>query len=381
MVWGIESRIILIILMSISSGCASGFRNVKITNELPVDLPKEMKEKFEIKDAALHSSSISPSGAQTNGKVTPVVADASLAISESGKSQKNKSKKNKENKVNRAEASAKSSSVATPAASNFVYPVRRPEKNPFLPGERLVFSINYFGMSAGDFTLEVLPYKVLSNRKVFHIRGTAISSAVFSIFYRLHDVIESYMDYDGEFSHRFHLKLDESKQTRDALELNDSEKSQTYYWNRWNHHKNGYKESKEFAPITPFSQDSLSSLYYIRTVPLKVGDVVTFPVVSEGKNWESVCTVLRKEEMSTPIGKIPAIVIRPEMKFQGVLKKSGDSSLWLSDDERRIPLRLEAKVKIGTVVANLKKVEFGQEPAANTPMTSPSPVVTALPNP
>jgi hypothetical protein len=104
----------------------------------------------------------------------------------------------------------------------------------------------------------------------------------------------------------------------------------------------------------------MSALYYVRTIPLSTDATFTFPVVSEGKTWEAVCTVLRREKMKSPMGEVNAIVIRPEMKYQGILKKAGDSFLWLTDDDRRIPIRLEAKVRIGTVVAQLKKVELGQ---------------------
>ena len=51
----------------------------------------------------------------------------------------------------------------------------------------------------------------------------------------------------------------------------------------------------------------------------------------------------------SPLGKVRAVVVKPETKYQGVLQKRGDSFLWLSGDERRFPLRLEAKVKIGAI--------------------------------
>jgi hypothetical protein len=157
--------------------------------------------------------------------------------------------------------------------------------------------------------------------------------------------------------------LDETKQTRDSLELYDSEKQQTFYWNRWNRKEKGYVETKEFFPMPPFSQDSLSALYYLRSVPLPTGSVVSFPVVNEGKNWEAVVTVVRREMVDSPMGKIQAIVLKPETKYQGVLQKKGDSFVWLTDDDRRVLVRLEAKVKIGTVTARLKALEPGTPPS------------------
>lgn len=249
--------------------------------------------------------------------------------------------------------------VRVGAKKLFQYPIRRPKVDPIWLGEKSVFDINYLGVNAGQFTLTTLPFKEINGRKVYHIFGEAVSGKVFSLFYTLKDTIETFIDYDSFAPHRFHIVLDESKQKRNSLELYDSEKGETFFWNRWNHHKKGYTEVKEFFPMQPFSQDSLSSLYYLRTADLSDGAVVKFPVVSEGKNWEAEVTVVRREMLDTPMGKIRAIVLKPETKYQGILKKQGDSFLWMSDDERKILLRLEAKVKIGTVVAALKSFEPG----------------------
>jgi hypothetical protein len=252
------------------------------------------------------------------------------------------------------------------AEKPFEYPNRRPEKEPIWIGEKGTYDITYFGVSAGEFTLEALPFKSVEDRKVYNVRGIAKSSPVFSLFYRLEDMVETFIDYDGFFSHRFHILLDETKQRRDSVELYDSVKKQTFFWNRWNH-LNGknwdYSETKTFAPIQSFSQDSLSALYYVRTLPLPDGAVITFPVASEGDSWEAVVTVVRREYMETPLGRVRCVVVKPEMKYKGILKKSGgDSFIWYTDDDRRVVVRLEAKVKVGTIVATLKKWDPGTEP-------------------
>ena len=55
--------------------------------------------------------------------------------------------------------------------------------------------------------------------------------------------------------------------------------------------------------------------------------------------------------------RIQTVVIKPEAKFHGVMEKKGDSYMWLTDDDRHLLVRMEAKVESGTVVARLKKVE------------------------
>lgn len=268
-----------------------------------------------------------------------------------------------EQKKQARSARKKPAKLAEARPAGFVVPRRRPAVDPIRVGERAVYDITYFGMVAGEFSIGVEPFKEINGRKVYHVLGRATSSKVFSLFYKLNDTIETFIDYDGIFPHRFHILLDESKQKRNSLELFDSEKGRTFFWNRWDHHKCGYTEVKDFFPMQPFSQDSLSSLFYIRTLPLKDGDVTTFPVVSEGKNWDAVITVLRHEVIDTPMGPLKTIVLKPETKYQGILKKQGDSFLWVTDDDRRFMVKLEAKVKIGSIIARLKSFEPGALPA------------------
>jgi hypothetical protein len=320
--------------------------------ELPAELPQELQSKFEVRDTPVPTPSASP-----------------VAIDEA---QGTKKKHKHKHRLTKAEA--KKLAVAEPIKAGPRYPMRRPAKDPIWVGEKFLYEISYFGMAAGDFTVEVGPFKAIGDRKVYDIQGHAESSSVFSMFYKIHDSIESFVDYDGIFSHRFHLVLDESKQSRDALELYDYEKLKTFYWNKWNHRDRGYSESKEYGDIPSWSQDSVSALYYVRTLPLKDGDVYSFPVISEGKPWEAVVTVLRREVVDSPMGKVRAIIVKPETKFRGVLQKRGDSYIWLTDDDRRIPIRLEAKVKIGTVVGTLKQVaSYGTAPQVVVPSPTPSP--------
>ena len=241
-------------------------------------------------------------------------------------------------------------------------PNRRPAKEPIWVGESHLFSVGYLGVQAGTVLLEVLPFKMINNRKVYHVRGTAESSTVFAVFYRLHDIIETFFDFEGLFSHRLHVLVDESKQARDALELNDSFKKTTYFWNRWNHVERGYSETKETAEVPAFSQDSLSAMFYLRTVPLPDGAVVKFPVISEGRWFDGTAMVVRREKFSSPLGELPAVVLKIESRFQGVLQNKGDSFLWLSDDDRRFVLRLEAKVKIGAIYGEVKEIKPGTPP-------------------
>jgi hypothetical protein len=332
----------------------------------PPDLPTELKDKFEVHEADPRV----PFPASTQLPLREVVAvqptqgaDANQVTADTSAAPKKKKRPSRKSRKKEVIASDEVPPQEPDGrATAQPVPMRRPSKDPIWVGEKLTYEFTYLGIPGGDFTLEVLPYKIVNDRKVYHVRGIAQSSGFLNMFYRVNDMLESFFDYDGVFSYRFHLVLDESKQTRDALELYDYDKRQTYYWNRWNHSTSGYLETKEYGTIEPLAQDSISSLYYVRTVPLPTGKVFSFPVISEGKTWEAVVTVVRREMLDTVLGKIPTVVLKPETKFQGVLQKKGDNYMWLTDDERHILVRVEAHVKIGTFVGKLKKFEMGTPP-------------------
>ncbi|MGZ3687658.1 MAG: DUF3108 domain-containing protein [Bdellovibrionota bacterium] len=240
---------------------------------------------------------------------------------------------------------------------------RRPEVDPIWLGEEHLFQVRYFGANAGEFGIKVLPYKQMDGRKVYHLRAEAISSPAFGLIYRLDDVLESFLDYEELFSHRFHMALDESRQSRDQLELHDQDKAETFYWNRWKDSQSGkIRESRVKAPLPKLAQDSLSALFYLRTVPLADGTTLSFPVVSQGTSFEAVATVVRRERAETPLGERPCIVVKIDTRYHGDLQKRGDTFLWLTDDERRFLVRLEAQLRVGTIVASLKGLEPGTPP-------------------
>jgi hypothetical protein len=235
--------------------------------------------------------------------------------------------------------------------------VRRTEPMPFDVGERLSYDLRYIGVTAATFQTEVLPLKQIGERKVYPLRARAKTLSLFELVYRVDDTIDSFWDFDGLYSHRFTMELDESKQTRKVIELYDYEKNQSLYWNRVDHVEKGFKEQKENYTIKPLSQDPLSSLFFLRVAPLPVapGSEYRMPVVMDGKPWESVIRYLRTETIYAGGKNREARVYHLENYEQGELKNR-DNTVWISTDEHRYLLRVETKVKVGSFAVALDKI-------------------------
>jgi len=63
--------------------------------------------------------------------------------------------------------------------------------------------------------------------------------------------------------------------------------------------------------------------------------------------------VLRKEKIKTSLGTFDTIVIKPLMQSEGIIDKKGEMFIWLTDDNRLLPVKMKTKVKIGSVTATL----------------------------
>lgn len=265
--------------------------------------------------------------------------------------------KGKKGKKGKKKAVAKADKKKEPKKET--WPNRWPMA-PFLhPGERYRFDITYFGATAGELVLEMLQPKMVANRPVYHIRGIARTTSVFSLFYRMNDVAESFMDSESLFSHKFTLKLDESLQQRDLLELYDQTGHKVHYWSKLDHKKKGKKLDQFEFDSAAYTQDGLSAFFYLRTLPLEIGKSYEFPVSNNGKMRTVRVTAIRKEALKTKIGEIQSIVVKPEVMLDGVLKSYGDSFVWLSDDPRRLILKVDAKIKVGSVIAYLREYSSG----------------------
>ncbi len=236
---------------------------------------------------------------------------------------------------------------------------RRKGRGPFYPGEHHKFSLTYFGVEAGTLDLYVRPYKYIKGRKVYHIHGHGKSTSVFSLFYRVNDTGDSFMDYQGLFSHKFHMKLDETFQQHEIIELYDQEERKVHYYQRMIHTRKGFKLKQFIKDTYEYTQDAITAAFYLRTLDLEVGEEYTYPIVSNGKSWTIKSRVVRKEKIKTDMGEFEAFLVKPETHFEGILQKKGDIFFWISNDKHKAFLKIDAKVKIGSVIAYLKELNYG----------------------
>jgi hypothetical protein len=218
---------------------------------------------------------------------------------------------------------------------------------PFGRGERLKFAVQYGFISAGTAYLEVPEVKDYQGRTVFNLVARAESNGFIDRFYKVRNHIESYMDRDGRFSWRYCENRREGKYRRQQEILFDPVRREAHY-----------PDGATF-PIPPQAQDALSSFYYTRYLPLPIGGSVVFDYHASRKSVPLEVKVLRRERVETPAGKFSCVVVEPLLKAGGVFKNKGRLWIWLTDDERRIPVLMRSKITIGSISVILTDLRTG----------------------
>lgn len=374
-------------LVFFAGSCAS-FRKQAAPTEKQFEVPKDLIDKFEVTDTVANPVAAiitppQPAVKEVEVQKAGVVEKKDKGAGKIAKKEK-KSKKKSEAKeqvkpeepvstapANSAEDFAKSNAEKTRKNMESVeWPNRWPGGEPFLRvGERYVFDITFFGATAGELELLTLPFKLVAGRKSYHVQAHARTSSIFSLFYHLNDVAESYFDFDGIFSHKFSMKIDESHQDRKILELYDQKANKVYYWSDLKFDWKPRQLEQFEIPTEPYAQDGLSCFYYVRTLPLNVGDSFSFPMVNNGKMRIVAITVDRKEKLRTKIGEFNTIVLKPKVLLDGVIQVQGDNFIWISDDKDRILLKVDAKMKVGSLISYIR--EHSYEPESAPPKTNP----------
>ena len=236
---------------------------------------------------------------------------------------------------------------------------RRPLKDPFHVGESVVHHVKYFKVHAGTINFKIDPFVEVNGRKSYSFVNEIKTASLFNSFYSVDDRVLTLMDYDLLIPRVFTLHVKETGQLREARSLFDFDHLRATYWEKKVTEKNGAEEKKQQWDILPFSQNVFSALFYMRVFKWEIGKTYSFRVADDETNIVFKGTALRKEVLETSAGDFKAIVVKPEFTVKGVFKPVGDIFIWLSDDDRKLVLRIESKIKIGTLVSEIESYTPG----------------------
>jgi hypothetical protein len=219
---------------------------------------------------------------------------------------------------------------------------------PFAPGEKLFYEVRWEQVPVARVSLEVRPLEEIRGEAAYHFVFRARTYPALDVLFPVDGHIGGYTDLGLTRSFRLEKDMREGW-TRRAYRVD-------FDWGRGvaDYKKSG--KTRRSVALTEGTLDMLSILYYVRALPLTAGMTVARPLSSGKKIHPAQALVVRQETITVGGRAWPAFLIEPDVrKAGGIFKKSKEPRflLWISADERKIPLKVVSKVWVGSFFVEL----------------------------
>lgn len=226
-------------------------------------------------------------------------------------------------------------------------------KSNHITEEKIYLDIHYLGMTVGKIMVSNKGKKLINGKEHWHFHARFKSAPFYSSIYELDDTVDTYVSSEQFLSSRFSLIQRESKQDIDDLQLHDRDQMKTFSFYKQKK-SDGTLRNKEKEDYIPFySIDPFSILFFYQGLPLKAGDVYEIPIINKARILILRSEVEGSEKINTELGEKKAVRVHATTTYTGETLKSGDMYFWFSDDEKRTLLKAQAKIKIGSVTADI----------------------------
>ena len=223
------------------------------------------------------------------------------------------------------------------------------DDNAYDVGEWFKFRIHYGFVNAGYATLEVKE-ATINNKKVFHVVGKGYTTGVSRFFFKVVDVYESYIDKDSGNPYQFVRNINEGGYT----------KNQEGFFNQSSNRvtvKDYKKKTEKTFVIPKNTQDILSTFYYLRDYPtidkIKPGESIEIDMFFDDETTKFKLKFVGRQDITTKFGVVSSMVFKPLVQSGRVFKEQESLTVWISDDQNRLPLRIKADLAVGSLKADL----------------------------
>ncbi len=218
-------------------------------------------------------------------------------------------------------------------------------------GEKMTFRVSWgIFRHAGELTIEA---DQIEEADATHLRitTTAASDGIVKAFYPFVATSEAYFDpLTGLLLRANDVSETRKKTTRQTLTLDYDERIAAYV-NETEPDKSTDLKLPDGKPM-----DLMMSLVQTRDWDLKPGEKQDALVLFDDEFYELTIYADRYEELRTSLGEFKTLVLIPTMEKtepKGMFKRGSTVKVWVSQDQQRLPVRIEVKLKVGTGVMTL----------------------------
>lgn len=228
-----------------------------------------------------------------------------------------------------------------------------PSPHHFKVGEELLYTINWGVVPAGSAVLRIDSLKKCAEVECYKVTTSTKTNTFFDKIYKVRDTVESFIEVSLKRSHYYQKKQQEGNYRRNDELLFDYKKEEVTF----------KRESKVNKVLKIKEADNLfdpfSVLYYVRSLDLKVGDIHETSLTDGKSIYLMEIHVLGKERVKTWIGTLDCLKIEPRMQnIEGIFFKKEKAKLWiwLTNDDRKIPVKVESEILIGSFQGILREI-------------------------
>lgn len=225
-------------------------------------------------------------------------------------------------------------------------------------GEEITYTIYYAlagaHVNAGTTTFSNKLEK-FNGRTVYHVMGVGGSNAKYDWIYKVRDRYESYIDTTTMQPLKFFRDVNEGS----------TKKLETVNFNHTNH--TATNETGTYK-VPVCVQDVLSTIYYARNIDFdkyQKGDKIPFQMFLENQVYDLYIRYQGKEELKTKYGKFNAIKFKVLLIPGTIFKGGEDMTVWVSDDENHIPVRILSQILIGSIKVDMSSFKNLRYPLGN----------------
>lgn len=215
----------------------------------------------------------------------------------------------------------------------------------FALGERLVYDVGYSFIKAGDAVFSIPSIDTMHGRECYQVVFTVNSTPTFSFFYKVDDRYETILDKKGIFPWRFTQRIREGKYKNDfAAEFDQL--SNIAITKAGNYQ------------IPPYVHDVVSAMFYIRTLDYskcRPGEKIILRNFFKDTTYQLAIKFLGYQQISVDAGKFNCVLVEPLIMEGGLFKSEGRIIIWMTNDERKIPVKVSTKVIVGSIDAELRE--------------------------
>ncbi len=219
---------------------------------------------------------------------------------------------------------------------------------PFGPGEMKSYEVRLGRLRVGEGSMEVGALDYVRGHRSYPLTMRIQGGIPLA---RVNDRMDSWLDIQSLNSHRFVQDLHQIRTRR--------YRHYEFYPEEGRYTQNGVDEELELASLDPL--DDVSFLYYVRTLPLRVGDVYTLDRYFRESGNPVVVEVVRKDRITVPAGTFNTVVVRPTIRTSGLFGEGGEAEIHFSDDDQRLMVMMTSRVPVmGSLSLHLSEYTPGR---------------------